>query len=116
MTWNVKDSQGNESGKIVWEIKNNAPLGIILTVNRHITDCNAHFNSMFGFGEGEAVGLHVLSSLLHLLLAGFAAAVGPTRHPQLVSHDLVLSALGADSAETALALVLLAEDAELLQT
>jgi len=38
-------------------IKNNAPLGIILTVNRHITDCNAHFNSMFGFGEGEAIGL-----------------------------------------------------------
>ena len=38
-------------------IKKNAPLGIILTVDRRITDCNAHFNKMFGFAPDEALGL-----------------------------------------------------------
>ena len=38
-------------------IMRNAPLGIIFTVNRRITDCNAHFNAMFGFQLGEALGL-----------------------------------------------------------
>ena len=38
-------------------IMRNAPLGIIFTVNRRITDCNAHFNAMFGYGLGEALGL-----------------------------------------------------------
>lgn len=35
----------------------NAPLGIILTVNRHITDANAQFNRMFQFADGAALGL-----------------------------------------------------------
>ncbi|MFM1980617.1 MAG: hypothetical protein RLZ68_1882 [Pseudomonadota bacterium] len=37
-------------------IKNNAPLGILLTVNRTITDCNAHFERMFSFAPREAIG------------------------------------------------------------
>ncbi len=37
-------------------IKKNAPLGILFTVNRRITDCNAQFNQMFGFAQGAAIG------------------------------------------------------------
>jgi diguanylate cyclase (GGDEF)-like protein/PAS domain S-box-containing protein len=38
-------------------IMKNAPLGIILTTDRRITDSNAHFEVMFGYAPGEAVGL-----------------------------------------------------------
>ena len=38
-------------------IMRNAPMGIIFTVNRHITDCNAQFNTLFGYQPGEAIGL-----------------------------------------------------------
>jgi len=41
-------------------IKNNAPVGILFTVNRCITDCNAQFNSMFGYGPGQAIGMPAL--------------------------------------------------------
>ena len=37
-------------------IKKNAPLGILFTVNRRITDCNAQFNQMFGFVQDTAIG------------------------------------------------------------
>jgi diguanylate cyclase (GGDEF)-like protein/PAS domain S-box-containing protein len=38
-------------------IMKNAPLGIILTADRCVTDSNAHFDSMFGYAPGEALGL-----------------------------------------------------------
>jgi diguanylate cyclase (GGDEF)-like protein/PAS domain S-box-containing protein len=38
-------------------LKKYAPMGIIFTKNRCITDCNAHFNDLFGFGEGDAIGI-----------------------------------------------------------
>jgi diguanylate cyclase (GGDEF)-like protein/PAS domain S-box-containing protein len=44
-------------------IKKNAPLGIIQTVDRQITDCNAHFNAMFGFEPDEAVGMMAVELL-----------------------------------------------------
>jgi diguanylate cyclase (GGDEF)-like protein/PAS domain S-box-containing protein len=39
-------------------IQKNAPLGIITTFNRLIIDCNDHFNQMFGFADGQAIGVH----------------------------------------------------------
>lgn len=37
-------------------IKKYAPVGILFTKNRCITECNTQFNRMFGFVEGEAIG------------------------------------------------------------
>ena len=44
-------------------IMRNAPLGILFTVNRHVTDCNDHFNAMFGYRQGEAIGMHAVKLL-----------------------------------------------------
>ncbi len=38
-------------------VMTNAPLGILFTAQRCITDCNSQFNVMFGYQPGEALGL-----------------------------------------------------------
>ena len=61
-------------------IMKNAPLGIILTASRRITDCNAHFNAMFGYAPGDAIGVPAIELFPD---ADAYAALGQYASPRL---------------------------------
>ena len=48
----LKDAQSR-----IEAIMTNAPLGIVLTTNSRVADCNAHFEAMFGYEPGQALGV-----------------------------------------------------------
>jgi diguanylate cyclase (GGDEF)-like protein/PAS domain S-box-containing protein len=49
--------QLNQTTLVLQAVMNNAPVGILFTKDRRITNCNEKFREMFGFGEHAAIGV-----------------------------------------------------------